>query len=193
MNILFIDMETTGTEASKNTAIEISCRLDVNGQTVSRFTRRFFNPANAAINLGALKVNKVPLQELITLGMSKEGKEDAVVVELVDYLLGIQVQGPLVVSGQNVQFDINFLKALLAKYSVEGLDQVIGYKYLDTFSLAMGLIEAGKLVTPGGKTNLQSLAEGLGINTKGRALHTAEADVDLAAEVYYAMIKLIRG
>ena len=84
MNILFIDSETTGTDATKHTAIEISCRLDVNGQTVSRFTRRFFNPTNAAINLGALRVNKVPLKELIDLGISKEGKEDAVVVELVE-------------------------------------------------------------------------------------------------------------
>ncbi len=193
MNILFIDMETTGTESTRNTAIEIACRLDVNGRTVSKFHRRFFNPEKAAINLGALKVNKVPLRELIDLGISKEGKEDIVVVDLVDYLLSIKVDGPLIVSGQNVQFDINFLKSLLDKYQVEGLDQVIGYKYLDTFSLAIGLIEAGKLVTLNGKTNLESLAKGLGINTEGRALHTAEADVDLAAEVYYEMIKRIRG
>ena len=193
MNILFIDLETTGTEADKHTAIEIACRLDVHGKTISRFHRKFFNPDKIAINLGALRVNKVPLKELINIGMSPEGKEDLVVVDLVDYLLGIKVNGPLVVSGQNVQFDINFLKSLLAKYKVEGLDQVIGYKYLDTFSLAMGLIEAGKLITKDNKTNLSALAEGLGISLVGRNLHTADADVDLAAEVYYGLIKRIRG
>lgn len=192
MNILFIDMETTGIDAAKNTAIEISCRLDVDGKTVSRFHKKFFNPDKATINLGALRVNKTSLQNLLDLGATKEGNESLAVVDLVDYLLSIKVNGPLVVSGQNVQFDISFLKALLNKYNVEGLDQVIGYKYLDTFSLAMGLIAAGKLVTPNGKTNLESLAIGLGINMAGRNLHTSEADTDLAAEVYYKLIELIK-
>lgn len=193
MNILFIDFETTGTDSKKNTSIEIACRLDVDGHTVSRFHKKFFDPTNTIINLGALKVNKTGLGQLIELGLSKEGKEDKAVVELVDYLLDIKVVGPLIVSGQNVQFDIDFLKSLLLKYGVEGIDQVIGYKYLDTFSLAMGLIAAGKLITKDNKTNLAALAAGLGIKLEGRSLHTATADVDLAAEVYYALITRIRG
>ena len=193
MNILFIDFETTGTDSEKNTAIEVACRLDVDGRIISRFHKKFFNPAGSTINLGALKVNKTKLGDLIELGLSKEGKEDKAVVELIDYLLDIKVTGPLVVSGQNVQFDIDFLKSLLAKYNVEGVDQIIGYKFLDTFSLAMGLIDAGKLITKDNKTNLSALAQGLGINLQGRNLHSAPDDVDLAADVYYALIKLIRG
>lgn len=190
MNILFIDVETTGLDANKHTMIELAARLDSDGKTIDKFHAKFFNSKNVHIDLGALKVNKVALKELM---VAKPEIEE--IARLVDWLLELttKVKGQIYVSGQNVQFDVNFLKNTLAKYNVEGLDQIIGYKYIDTFSLAMGLINAGKLITENNKLNLENIAKSLNIDLTNKQLHTAEADVDIAAEVFYGLVKLIRG
>lgn len=184
MNILFIDTETTGVDANKHTIIELSARLDVDGKTVDRFHSKFFNPAGISVDLGALKVNKTSVSTLITLG-----QEDKEFVRFADWLLTIpsKVKGNVVVCGQNVQFDINFIKALLNKYSMTGLESIIGYKYIDTFSLAITLIQAGIIRSE--KTNLESLAQALDIDTSKYDLHTAVGDTDLVAEVYYKITK----
>lgn len=187
MNILFIDVETTGTDPAKHNMIEFAGRLDVDGKTITRFSTKFFNPQGATIDLGALKVNKTKISELMAL--KPEIQEAA---NLIDWLLDLpnKVQGPILVCGQNVQFDVGFLKALLAKYAVVGIEQIIGYKYIDTFSLAIALKQAGILQTD--KTNLEALGKAVGIDTSKYVLHTAEGDTNLVADVYYGVIAALK-
>lgn len=187
MNILFIDVETTGTDPSKHNMIEFAGRLDSDGKTVTRFHTKFFNPQNATIDLGALRVNKTSLSSLLAL--KPEIQEAA---HLVDWLLELptKVQGPIVVCGQNVQFDMGFIKALLGRYGVVGIESIVGYKYVDTFSLAVALKEAGILKAD--KTNLAAIGQAVGIDTSKYDLHTAEGDTNLVADVYYALIKSLQ-
>lgn len=188
MNILFIDVETTGTDPAKHNMIEFAGRLDVDGKTVSRFSRKFFNAQGTTIDLGALRVNKTKLSELITF---KPEVEEA--VHLIDWLLELpsKAPGPILVCGQNVQFDIGFLKALLSRYSVVGIEQIIGYKYIDTFSIAIALKQAGVLQTD--KTNLEALGKAVGIDTSKYTLHSADGDVDLVADVYYGVLSTLQA
>lgn len=188
MNILFLDVETTGTNPNKHSMIEVAARLDIDGKTIDKFTKKFFNATNTTIDLGALKVNNTKLNDLV-----KFPAEIAEIANFVDWLLGLQsqVQGPIVVCGQNVQFDVNFIKATLAKYNVEGVEQIIGYKHIDTYSIALALKEAGILKTD--KTNLSAIAKALGVDVSQYKLHTAEGDVDLVAAVYYAIILTLKS
>lgn len=188
MNILFIDVETTGTDAAIHRMIEFSGRLDVDGKTVSRFHTKFFNPQGATIDLGALRVNKTKLSGLLAL--KPEMQEAA---HLVDWLLELpdKVQGPIVVCGQNVQFDMDFLKALLARYGVVGIQNVVGYKYVDTFGIGFILNKAGVISTD--KNNLAALAKAVGIDTSKYNLHTSEGDTNLVADVFYAYIKKLEN
>lgn len=186
MNILFIDTETTGLDPSKHTIIEIACRLDVDGKTVTRHSTKFYNP-NAQIDLGALRVNKTKITDLV-----KAKPEAQEVAHLVDWLVELpdRVQGEIYLSGQNVTFDKEFLKALLGRYNVSGLDSIVGYKVLDTFGLALALVMKGKLKVEG-KLNLGNIAKALGVDLSKKKLHTADDDTDVAAEVLYKLLELI--
>lgn len=188
MNILFCDVETTGTEPSENTIIELACRLDVDGKTLANYHAKMFNPTSKT-DLGALKVNKSKISELV-----KARKEVEVALEFCDWLLEIQqkVKGPIYIAGQNVHFDVNFLKAMLARYSVSGFNSVISIRHIDTSGLSLALIEAGKLKIEGTSLSLETIAKALGIDTSKMELHTATADVNLCALVYYKMIELMR-
>lgn len=187
MNILFIDLETTGQDPKKHAVIEIAMRLDVNGIEVDNFQAKLFNPQTVT-NLGALKYNGTRLSELI-----KTKPEAEAVMLLVDWLLNIQekYKGKLYICGQNVGFDMRFLLSVLDRYAIEGLDEVIGYKVIDTFGLALALNQVGKLPTSGNRLNLKTLAEHLQVDLSNKTLHTAMDDVNITAEVLYKLLDLI--
>lgn len=189
MNILFLDLETTGLDENKHAVIEIACRLDVDGKKISSHNTKFYNPQTNT-DMAALKVNKARLAKLMS-----HKQEVAEVASFVDWVLDAsdKVKGPIMLCGHNVPFDIKFLTALLAKYGVHGFDLVAGGKdLLDTRIIAQGLILAGKLKVEG-KFNLENLAKALGIDTSGMELHTASVDVELTAQVLYKLIKLMKG
>lgn len=189
MNMLFVDVETTGTDSNKNVMVELAARLDDStGKTITRFTSKFFNPKGTSIDIGALKVNKVKIKELLSYK-----PEDGEIASFIDWLVELpeKVQGPIVVCGHNVHFDMDFIKAALHRYSVAGIEQVTGYRYEDTSGLGIALVKAGILKPEGGKVSLASLAKALGIDVSQYKTHTADGDVDLTAEVYYRMITLL--
>lgn len=188
MNILFIDTETTGQNPNRNTLVEIAARLDVDGKTVDKFETKLFNPKSVT-HLGALKYNGLKLDDLTKMPVEIEG-----LMKFLDWLLTLQdkYKGTLYICGQNVGFDIRFIWAALSKYDIEGLDDIMGFKVLDTFGLALALHQVGKLQTKDNKLSLSDIAEGLGINLSGRNLHTAMADVDLVAEVLYKLLELMK-
>lgn len=189
MNILYIDIETTGLDENKHAVIELACRLDSDDKTISRHHARFYNPQTAT-DMAALKVNKMRLGKLL------EAKQEArEVVTFVDWILDAcsKVKGPIFLCGHNVAFDMKFVTALLAKYSVHGFDSIVGGKdLLDTRVLANALIISGKLKIEG-KLNLESLAKALNIDTSKIELHTASGDVELTAEVLKGLLTLMRG
>lgn len=187
MNILFIDVETTGLDPSKNVMLEIAARLDIDGKTVSRHNTKFFNPRSHT-DLGALKVNKTKIRDLLSMK-----PEEGEVLTFVDWLLDLQdkIKGPLYVCGQNVAFDINFLKGTLDKYQVSNIESLIGYKVLDTFGLALALVEVGKLKVEG-SLNLGNIAKALGIDLSKVQLHTGKDDVEVTAAVLYGLLDIMR-
>lgn len=187
MNILFIDCETSGLDPAKNAMLEFAAELHVDGVKVSEFSTGMYD-RRSPVSLGALKVNGLKLAGLLLLKNESEA-----VVELIDWLLSIKVQGPIYVCGHNVHFDISFLKALLAKYQLDGLDNVIGYHFLDTFSIGSFLMSTGKLQTENNKVNLSALAKGLGLDVSQYKVHTATEDVRLTVDVYNSMVKLLQG
>lgn len=189
MNILFLDCESTGLDAKRNTIIEIAARIDVNGTTLDRFSVKLFNPQTIT-NLGALKVNKTKLSSLLT------NKPEAEAIMLfVDWLLEIRekVQGDIILCGQNPGFDIRFLLEALHKYGIEGIDSIIGYKTLDTYGLALALVECGKLKIENNKLSLTDIAKALNVDMTINVPHTATGDVEIVAEVLYGLLKLMKA
>lgn len=189
MNILFIDSETTGLDSKRNTMIELAARIDVDGVPLDRFSVKLFNPQTIT-NLGALKVNNTKLSDLL-----KNKPEAEAIMMFVDWLLDIRkkVRGDIVLCGQNPGFDLRFLLDALNKYGIEGLESIIGYKTLDTYGLALALVECGKLKTENNKLSLTDIAKALSVNMTVNVPHTAVGDVEIVAEVLYGLLALVKA
>jgi len=58
MNILFLDLETTGTNPDIHSIIQIGAALFVQGEKIDQFKIDLAPREGSTIDLGALKVNK---------------------------------------------------------------------------------------------------------------------------------------
>ena len=191
MNILFIDTETTGLDASKHSIIEIACAHYKDGKLQSTFQRKFITNT-PILDMGALRVNRQTTASLLEIG--KKCTEHQGAFDLMDYLLTLDNKD-LHVCGHNVHFDVGFVKALLSKYGIEGWDQAVSYRQLDTCDRARMLIESGIITQEmGGRgAGLKTIAQGLGVTVDETKLHGAMYDVELCAAVYYKMIEILRN
>lgn len=188
MHYLFVDSETTGTDNEKHGIIELCCHLtDENGQLLKDFSNKMFDKRGTnRVSLGALKVNGSSVKDLWA-----RPEEAPVVSDLVDFLMAIKEYKDIVIVGQNVQFDVGFLKALLKKYGIDDLEQIVGYKFIDTYSIAAALQKAGK-IDSNAKLNLSGIANAVGIDTKDISLHTATGDVELTKKVFFKLIEMMK-
>lgn len=191
MNILFLDTETTGLVAGKHAICEIACAHYKNGELQSTFQRKFISP-QAILDMGALRVNKHNTASLTQIG--KECSESQAVFDFMDYLLTLDTKD-LHVCGHNVHFDVGHIKALLEKHGIEGWDQSVSYRQLDTCDRARMLIESGIITQEmGGRgAGLKTIAQALGVAVDQEKLHGAMYDVELCAAVYFKMIEVLRN
>ena len=90
-------------------------------------------------------------------------------------------------AGQNVVFDINYLKNTI--FTAEEWDKLIHYRYIDTL-VVLNYLQDIDLV-PSDLGNLSSLVEFFGI--KNSEFHNAKNDVKMTVEVYKKMKNLILG
>lgn len=203
MNILFLDVETTGLDPHKHALLQIAAEYYEDGKLVSSFDENVRN-MGAAVNLGALKVNKLTAQAITTgANVDPSGGQNGAdpVIKFVDYLLGLGKK--VTVCGHNVAFDLGFIKVAMAQRGFEGLESVLSHKVLDTATLALALQEAG--IYTGDKTSVADLAAEFGVETKlpvsedklslivNNNLHNAAVDVHVTAKIYFAMIKRLKG
>lgn len=200
MNILFIDTETTGLDPETHGILELAAQLYSDGKLIDTFNQAIkiedlvANGRSVAID--ALKVNGITFYNqgkvCMERGIDFLGKEEEVLRNFVDWLVGatLKVDGKIFVAGQNVAFDLGFIKKSLSRNKFEGWDRGISYRNIDTSDISRFLIDTGVLRIPSelpSGSGLEKTALALGIEVRGRQLHTALEDVKLTAEVYYAM------
>ena len=186
--ILFIDLETTGTDPNKHMITQIAAEYHVDGKKQDEFfvEVKALPQQGTAISLEALKVTNMTLKKVLS-----EGKDEGEALMLfVDWLLALNTN-KMYICGHNVHFDIAFIKTLFLKYRIEQWDRVVSYRMEDTCSLARTMQKAGLL--PEGTVKLGELANMFGINPpKGERLHNAATDVRVTAKVYYKLLKLLK-
>lgn len=187
--ILFIDLETTGTDPDTHMITQIAAEYYVGGQKQKDFFTKVkaIPQPGTAVSLEALKITKQSLQDTMT-----NGKDEAeALMEFVDWLLELDTS-KLCICGHNVNFDINFIKALFKKYRLEQFDRVVSYRVEDTCSLARSMQKAGLL--PLDAVGLGKLSSSLGISIpKGEHLHNAATDVKITAKIYYRLLDILKS
>lgn len=185
-NMLFIDLETTGTDPYKHMITEIAAEYHVNGVKVDQFfvKVRAIPEQSSFIDLEALKITNKSLKTVMTEGTS----EAESIMQFLDWVLDLQAKDATL-CGHNVHFDLSFLRATFTKYHIENWDRVVSYRLEDTCSLARTLQKVGLIKCE--KVSLGSLVHLFEIPLNGKELHGAAVDVEATAKVYYSLVKLL--
>jgi DNA polymerase-3 subunit epsilon len=190
MNILFIDLETTGLDKNRDSVLQIAAEYYEGRNLKKTFNEKFYS-GHGNINLGALKVNKATMAHL------KNAPEERQAVEnFVDFLLSINSKEPIYVAGENVKFDLGFIEQLLQNHQISGLDSIISHRAIDTASLSVFLKDVGLLNVE--KLGLERVAKHLNLVEKETDVlmpqfHDAGYDAHKTAQVYFALVDLVRS
>lgn len=184
--LLFLDTETTSVDHTTGSVLQISCKFYDNGINTKNFNEMLGTDL-PNVDLGALRVNRIPYSTIDSLPQEKFA-----VKKFVDWVLSLpnSKQDPITIVAHNAAFDTGFIKALLAKYNITGFENVVGYRVLDTQVISRFLNEAG--VFKAKSSGLRDTALALGVQFDELKLHDATIDVQLTADVYFAMIDLLK-
>lgn len=186
-NILFLDLETSGLDADRHGIMQISARLYTDGieQSNSGFNCYLEIPESKELDLGALKVNK-----LLNNTQYKNCKVSykTGISDFLKYLLDLPKD--FILAGQNIQFDLHFLKTALKENNITNIEALIGRDYVDTKIIAKFLVEAGKITTK--STSLKYLAEVFNYPTATANFHDSLEDTKITAFIYFKMLDLLK-
>jgi len=194
--IYVMDTETTGLDPEENDVIEISmCRFYMDSPDEIEQKTWLLRPLNPmAIDDKALKINGHKREDI--LGFTKFGKENylepEVIVAQIEQWIMDDDQSIIdrVVAGQNILFDIRFLKGLWKKvgnedtfpFSVENDNRIFDTKM---FALAIDICTGRRRRF----YNLKSLVESFG--AKKLRAHRADADTLMTVDVFRKMLEPI--
>lgn len=173
-DLVWIDIETTGTDPRRHEIIEIAVkRTTWDLQVRTSFEAKVHPTRISTASPEALKVNNYSPDRwggALTLGHALRHAHDAIV------RVGDKTDEPFIFAGQNVGFDLGFVLPEFESYglTIEHAD----YRKLNIDSLAWPLVMAGLIDKP----KLEVICGYLGISNDGQ--HTAMVDVDRAIEVY---------
>lgn len=195
--IYVMDTETTGLDPDKHDVIEISmCRFsmsDLDKKEQRTWYLKALNPTT--IDDEALRINNHKKEDI--LHFTKAGKEKYqepfnVVAEIEQWIMNDDVSTiDRVAVGQNINFDIDALKALWVRVGCVNtfpFEVSKGNRMIDTKQLAIAI----DLCTGRRRRyyNLGTLVESFGV--KKRRAHRAEDDVAMTADVLVKMIEPIK-
>jgi DNA polymerase-3 subunit epsilon len=186
MNIIFIDCETSGLNPLKHSVVQIAAEYWEGTKLIQTFNKQLTNQ-DCIINLGALKCNRCTIDQI-----RASNTEERIVRDFVDFIMKMDITKPIVVCGNGVSFDINFIKELLAKYKIEGLEHIFSHKVYDLSAIALFLQEC-EIIDFKDNFHLNNIAKVLGIEVKEDKLHEALYDVSISRQVYFKMQELVKG
>lgn len=185
--IIVFDVETTGLDSVEQDIIQLAGVLKIDGKVYETFNF-FCQPFRYdTIQVKALEVNKTTVEQLRTYP-TPQAACNAFCDILDKYVFGYKTKFTLV--GQNIGFDIGFVKQFFVKNGKEALyEKYFTRQSLDLISVTMFLRMFGKLPSED-NFKLTTIAKSLGINTDNA--HDALADVNLVIDVLDQYSKLLK-
>lgn len=187
-NMLWVDVETTGLSARKCAVASIAALA--NWDTENIFYREIRAWDGAALDPEALRVNGFTSEQLFA---SERPTEAQVANEFNAWILK-SFDGPPIICGQNVKFDIDFIGEM---YRRTGVALNLKTRFLDTQAVALFLHGAGVIELPFSgnfiKTNLDVIVDAVLPRDSARTgAHNALHDIWLTRNAYWAMMKKVQ-
>ena len=185
MRYLVIDTETGGLDPKKNALLEIGARIfEEDGKICSGFHRKIMwdSSMSTTVTIYALGLNKSSLID--------GDSAPKVANDLAAWLACWSQERDIVLMGQNLQFDCDFLTAFMERYGFVNWMEPFRHRKIDTCHIALYLQEVG-LLPAYLKLGLAALHKHF-FGTDLPAAHTAMGDAESTFAVYREMRRLMR-
>lgn len=171
MKVLYFDVETTGLDPVKNDVIQIAGIIEIGNEVKMDFCMNCQPFSYDNITQEALDINGYTIEQIKTFD-----SPGAVYRKLIGifekYIDRFDKSDKFYPAGQNVRFDVDFLKQFFIKNDDKYYGSWLNYHYVDLLYLAAVLKYAGKIDVENLK--LETIAEYFGFKFKA---HDALADI----------------
>jgi len=181
--VLYLDLETTGTDANNNAIIQIAGIIEINGEVKDEFDFHIKPFVGAEVKLDAIAINGQTLESLATYPdgiIVKKQVTDLFGKYIDSYKKNKGINDKFQFVGWNGDFDFQFLSKFWERNNDKYLGSYIHYYHrLDTQKILNALWAMGKIEIE--NTKLETIAAYFGISLTNA--HDALGDVRATREI----------
>lgn len=182
---LVIDTETGGLDPQIHPLLQIYAAVfDKNGKCIKEY-EHWIEAEDQPLSIGALKINNYFSRKDQCVSSKYAAKS------FLEWCIEIQKDYDPILVGQNLKFDLAFIKKLMDDYKYFDWNEMFRRHVLDTGVIAQAMIDAG-LIKGLRKTSLNALAYAFKVPADKDKLHNAKYDAKITFEVYMEMIKCLK-
>lgn len=183
--ILWLDLETTGTDAFRNDIIQIGYIVEIDGELMEQSEILMAPTPDPPISMDALKVNKFSAKEISEFQSQPEGlfKLETAFQRHIDRF---DPRDKFILAGYNVGFDDKFLRAMFKKLGNNFYGSYILWAKLDVQSfLAKYLLETDIVLE---NHKLETVCNHFNIDLSA---HDALEDIKATRKLYQTLLQEI--
>lgn len=186
MKLLMLDTETTGLDPLKNGVIQIAGIIDIDGEVKEEFNFRVRPFKGDIIDLRALEVNGVSRADLEGFD-APEAVYERLRGILTRYVDRFNRKDKFYAVGQNIGFDIGFLREFFRKNKDIYFGSFVHYQMVDLIPISVLMKLAGRVKLDNFKlaTVMQALGE-------SEQTHDALHDVRAVRKIFYEYVSWVR-
>lgn len=187
--LLWVDVESTGLDPKKQDIIQIAGLVEINHQIVEEISFRCQPFDYSAIEMSALEVNHVTVDDLKKLESPKVVYTKLMTV-LDKYVDRYNKKDKFIFAGYNVGFDIAMMQNFFLKNGNNYFGSYCDYHKLDVAAIVLVLEYMGLIRLEGFR--LINVAKYLRLTTEDENSHDALADIKLTREVFFRLQEYIK-
>jgi DNA polymerase III subunit epsilon len=179
--ILYLDVETTGLDATKHAVWQVAVIIEINGEVKERwngFINPFSSKPDTELDDYAMKMNKLTREKLESYPNSKDVLVDFSKM-LYKYKDKTDKYDKFTICGYNSNFDMKFIEAWYLANGANHLFSQVHYKDVDVFALVKVLQHLGKIDT-GWSQALPVVAKHFNLEHDA---HDAMSDIEVTKEL----------
>jgi len=184
--VLWFDTETTGLDAEKNDIIQFAAMVEIDKIIVDEFQIKMQPIDYENISPKALEVHGNTIEDLKSFIPAKDGYRE-IYLFLNKHIDRFNKTDKFLSAGQNVRFDIDFLRANFIKNNNNYFGAYFDYHFLDLQSVTALAVRNG-LINPM-SYKLVDVAFCVGVSLENA--HDAIADIKATREVFLKLEKMI--
>lgn len=178
--ILWLDTETTGTDSTLHSIIQIAGIIDVNGETKKEFAYKVQPHPDYEIDEEALKISKTKKSDFKNYP-NIPTIHSILKKDFCEFVNPYHKEDKFIIAGQKISFDLDFLSHFFMRQNDNFLGSYIDFKKrIELLDITRGLRALGIIKSKDSK--LETLCKEFGIELKA---HNAFSDIRATRELYY--------